>query len=138
MANSEICLQNIEQQQTNGLKPYQKSLWGPRIGPKARQGEFCSSGQLSITGLKTDILRPDNDAEVNSTDNSKKQNGQKQIFWQTFIEDRRPQLRILGNYIDIEVMVNIASHITNISPKSWTSNWLLQDIYVQFQGVGIL
>ena len=42
---------------------------GPPTGPKARQGDFSSSGKLNITDLKTDIVTPDNKAKVNSIDN---------------------------------------------------------------------
>ena len=77
MAKANIWQGNVEQQQTNGVTPYQKNPRGPPTDPKARQGEFPSSGKLNITALKTDIVRPDNKAEANSIDNLNNLNGAK-------------------------------------------------------------
>ena len=69
MAKANIWQGNVEQQQANGITPYQNNPRGPPTDPKARQGEFPSSGKLNITALKTDIVRPDNKAEANSVSN---------------------------------------------------------------------
>ena len=79
------------------------------------------------------------DNKVNSTNNSKDlKRGQKQIFWQTSIEDQRPKLRILVNNIEIEGMVNTREDFTIISPISCPVDWPLQEVDIQFQGVGTL
>ena len=70
-----IFVGNLGQYSTCGKTPYpppkKKLPGGPLSGPSPRQGEFSSSGQLNTTALKTDVLRPDNKAETNSTGNSK-------------------------------------------------------------------
>jgi hypothetical protein len=72
------------------------------------------------------------DNKVNSTNNSKDlKRGQKQIFWQTSIEDQRPKLRILVNNIEIEGMVNTGANVTIISPKSWLADWPFQKVDIQ-------
>ena len=78
-----------------GQHPGKKLPGGPLAGPNARQGELSSSGQLSDTASKTDVLRPDK-TEASSVDNSESLKGtQKRIFWQTSIEDHRSKLKIL-------------------------------------------
>ena len=63
------------------------------------------------------------DNKVNSTNNSKDlKRGQKQIFWQTSIEDQRPKLRILVNNTEIEGMVDIGADVTIITPISWPAD----------------
>jgi hypothetical protein len=82
---------------------FSKKIPGEGIlaGPSARQGEFSSSKQLNITALKANVVSPEK-AKADSTDNSKNvKGGQNQVFWQTFIEDQRPKLRILLNNIEI-------------------------------------
>lgn len=50
-----------------------KNLPGePLAGPNVKQGEFSSSGQLNTTALKADTMGPNNKAETNSINNSKK------------------------------------------------------------------
>jgi hypothetical protein len=69
-------LGNIEQQQTNGVTPYQKTPRGlPLPGPNAKQEDFSSSRQLNTTTLKTDIVRPVNKVKTNSVDKSKNLKG---------------------------------------------------------------
>jgi hypothetical protein len=75
VAKADIQQGNVEQQQTNGATPCQKTpRGGPLEGPIASQGEFFSSGKLNITASKTDVLRPDKD-EASSLDNSKSLKG---------------------------------------------------------------
>lgn len=95
--------------------------------------------KLNVTVSKTDVVRRDNQAKANFIDNSKYlKAGQNQIFWQTFIENQRPKLRILINNIEIEGMVDTGVDFPFISPKSWPATWPLQEVDIQFQGVGTL
>lgn len=64
----------------------------PLADPNARLGEFFSSRQLNTTALETEVLRPDNKVEVNSTNNLEYlQGGPKRIFQQTSIWDQKAQ-----------------------------------------------
>ena len=71
LAKADIQLGNVEQQHTHGATTCPKLPGGPLEGPKTRQGEFSSSGQLNVTASKTNILKPDK-TEVSSIDKSKK------------------------------------------------------------------
>ena len=62
----------------------------------------------------------------------------KQVFWQIFINEQRPKLKIWINDIVIEVLVVIGADVTIISSESWHPNWYLQGVNVQFSGIGTL
>ena len=55
----------------------------------------------------------------------------KHMFWQTFINDPRPKLRVHITNIVIEGFLDV----TIITPKSWHLNWPLQEADVQFLGI---
>ena len=60
----------------------------------------------------------------------------KQIFWQTYINEQRPKLKIWTNDIAIEGLVDTVVDV--ISSESWHTNWLLHYINVQFLGTETL
>ncbi|KAL6068070.1 hypothetical protein STEG23_001423 [Scotinomys teguina] len=62
----------------------------------------------------------------------------KRIFWQTSINEQRPKLRIRINGLVLEGLVDTGADVTIITPKSWHPNWPLQEVNVQFLGIGTL
>jgi hypothetical protein len=49
VAKADIGSMNINQQQTNGVTPYQKLPGSPLVNPNAKQGKFFSTRQLNTT-----------------------------------------------------------------------------------------
>ena len=75
-----------------------------------------------------------------AVENKTKPSGEsiKQIFWQTFINEQRPKLKIQINVIELEGLVDMGADVTIIAPKSWHPGWPLQEVNVQLSGTGSL
>ena len=84
----------------------------------------------SNTGLN-DELHVENESK-NSVGQSKR------IFWQTSINDQRPKLRVCINGIFIDGLLDTGADVSIITPEPWHPNWPLQEVDVQFLGIGTL
>ena len=104
--------------------------------PSARQGEFSSSRQLSVTASKTDVLRSDKAEPISQHNSESLKRTQKLIFFSHFY--RGSKCRILVNNIEIEGIVDTEADDTIIAPKSWPVICSLQEVDIQLQGVGTL
>ena len=62
----------------------------------------------------------------------------KRIYWQTSINDQRPKLRVCINGIFIEGLLDTGADVSIITPESWHPNWPLEEVDVQFLGIGTL
>ena len=77
--------------------------------------------------------------ELHVENESKNSGGQsKRIFWQTYINDQRPKLRVCINGIFIEGLLDTGADVSIITPESWHPNWPLHEVDVQFLGIGTL
>ena len=59
----------------------------------------------------------------------------KRIFWQTFINDQRPKLRVHINDTVIEELLDTGADVTIITPESWHPNWPIQEADIQLQRI---
>ncbi|KAL6040906.1 hypothetical protein STEG23_037882 [Scotinomys teguina] len=102
-----------------------------------------SGGNSSPRQLKKPMPNVKNEPALDNrkakTDESKiPKNTIKRIFWQTSINEQRPKLRIRINGLVLEGLVDTGADVTIITPKSWHPNWPLQEVNVQFLGIGTL
>ena len=79
------------------------------------------------------------DDGINMEDKSKIPIGnKKRIFWQTFKNDQRRKLRVCINGIVIEGLLDPGVAVAIITPESWHPDWPLQEVDIQFLGIGTL
>ena len=52
------------------------------------------------------------------------------------INEKRTKLKIRINDVVIEDLVATVEDVTLIAPESWHPNWSLQEVNVQFLGIG--
>lgn len=75
--------------------------------------------------MPTNVIK-DRTASIGKTKSSGET--RKQVFWQNAVNDQRSKLKIQINGIEIKGLVDTGADVTIISPKSWDSDWLLQEI----------
>ena len=77
--------------------------------------------------------------ELNVVNESRNLRGQsKRIFWQTSINEQRPQLRVCVNGKLITGLLDTGADVSIITPESWHPHWPLQEVDIQFLGIGTL
>ena len=77
--------------------------------------------------------------ELNVVNESRNLRGQsKRIFWQTSINEQRPQLRVCVNGKLIAGLLDTGADVSIITPESWHPHWPLQEVDIQFLGIGTL
>ena len=77
--------------------------------------------------------------ELNVVNESRNLRGQsKRIFWQTSINEQRPQLRVCVNGKFITGLLDTGADVSIITPESWHPHWPLQEVDIQFLGIGTL
>ncbi len=68
--------------------------------------------------------------------NNNDQKDELRVFWQTSINDQRPKLRVCVNGIFITGLLDTGADVSIITPESWHPYWPLQNVNVQFLGIG--
>ena len=77
--------------------------------------------------------------ELNVVNESRNLRGQsKLIFWQTSINEQRPQLRVCVNGKFITGLLDTGVDVSIITSESWHLHWPLQEVDIQFLGIGTL
>ena len=77
--------------------------------------------------------------ELNVVNESRNLRGQsKRIFWQTSINEQRPKLRVCVNGKFITGLLDTGADVSIITPESWHPHWPLQEVDIQFLGIGTL
>lgn len=116
----------------------QKRPREPLAGPQTGQG-YSSARKLNTAALGIHVKNVDSEAKAGSLDKTTNQKENRQpIYWQTSINDQRPKLKIILSNIELEGMVDTGADVTAITRKSWPPLWPLQEVDIQFQGVGTL
>ena len=110
--------------------PLGSSLGGTLAGPHVKCGLVIPSHY----GGHTSPEKPENllpviknhtvlDDGINMEDETKIPiENRKHIFWQTFINDQRPKLRMHINEIVIEGLLNMGAGMAIFTPESWHMN----------------
>ena len=136
----QINKRQTRQPNTTGKLP-EGSLAGPQaksdpVIPSNRGGDV-TPGKLKTLEASVQDHKVLNDA--NLEDKSEIQLGnKKRVFWQTSINDQRPKLRVRINGIVIIGLIDTGADVSIITPKSWHTNWPLQEADVQLLGIGTI
>lgn len=73
------------------------------------------------------------DKASRQTNRQAKAEAKNQIFWQTSINDKRQNLKMLVNNNGFEGMVDTGADITINFPRSWPPDWPLLEIICNFK-----
>ena len=65
-------------------------------------------------------------------------NTTKRIFWQTSTNEERTKLKVWVDNIYIQGLVDMEADVSIITPQSWHARWPLQEVDIQFLGIGTL
>lgn len=60
------------------------------------------------------------------------------VFWQSFINDIRPEIRVVINGISFNGLIDTGADVTIISKDRWFSDWPLQKVSAALTGIGTL
>ena len=136
----------VNNRQTRQPDTIGKLLEGPLTGPQAKSGPVIPSYSgkcVSPRKLKTPMSAVKSNTGLNDefhVENESKNSVEqsKRIFWQTSINDQRPKLRVCINGIFIDGLLDTGADVSIITPEPWHPNWPLQEVDVQFLGIGTL